>query len=126
MFFAFQFQNRNEDASSEADAEAGSRTSVRESSKKKAYPVDPPPAYLQADLFSQMEVQKDKSGDHIDVDGICRVTYLAGKILSLIWICNVSPSCLASCLGRCDFKFPWVDVVKVADQQLLELSELSQ
>ena len=63
---SFQF-NRNEDASSEADAEAaGSRTSVRDNSKKKAsYPLDPPPAYLQADLFSQMEVQKDKSGDRI-------------------------------------------------------------
>ena len=67
---SFQFQNRNED-SSEADAEAaGSRTSVRDSSKKKAYPVDPPPAYLQADLFSQMEVGIDKLGDQSDVDVI--------------------------------------------------------
>ena len=58
LVVSFQFQNRNEDESSEADAEAaGSRTSVGDSNKKKAYPVDPPPAYLQADLFSQMEVQ---------------------------------------------------------------------
>ena len=70
---SFQFQNRNED-SSEADAEAaGSRTSVRDSSKKKAYPVDPPPAYLQADLFSQMEVGIDKLWEK-DVD-VIRSTY---------------------------------------------------
>ena len=48
----FQFQNNNED--SENASAAGSQESARD--KKKSYPVDPPPAYFQADLFSQMEV----------------------------------------------------------------------
>ena len=69
---SFQFQNRNEDESNSDAEAAGSRTSVRESSKKKAYPVDPPPAYLQADLFSQMEVRNDKFSYLSDADALVK------------------------------------------------------